>query len=55
MALNQLTLEVYVTNLFDARGVTSKTNGCGFNTCRGEQYVIYNNPRLVGLRFGQRF
>lgn len=52
---NRMTIELYATNLFDARGITAKFNGCGVSTCRPDQYVIYNQPRLIGLRFGQKF
>ena len=49
------TFEVYLNNAFDRRGITKKMNGCGVGTCNTDQYVIYNQPRIVGLRFGQRF
>ncbi|WP_174291277.1 TonB-dependent receptor [Sphingomonas bacterium] len=52
---NRMTFELYATNLLDARAITNKFNGCGVGTCRPDQYVIYNQPRLIGLRFGQRF
>ena len=50
-----MTFEVYATNVFDTRGITSETNGCGVSTCNGDRYVIYSKPRLVGIRFGQKF
>ncbi len=49
------TLEVYISNLLDRRGITAKSNGCGVSTCSADRYVIYNQPRLIGVRFGQRF
>ena len=49
------TFEVYLNNAFDRRGITKKMNGCGVGTCNPDQYVIYNQPRIVGVRFGQRF
>lgn len=52
---NHKTFEIYVSNLFDARGKTSIRNGCGVSTCNGDIYVTYNQPRLAGIRFGQRF
>lgn len=55
VAFNRMTAELYVTNLLDARGITAKSNGCGVGACRPNQYVVYSQPRLIGLRFGQRF
>lgn len=55
LSWNRMTVELYASNLFDARGITAKYNGCGVGTCRPDQYVNYNQPRLIGLRFGQRF
>ena len=52
---NSKTLEIYASNILDRRGITAKFNGCGVGTCNADQYVIYNPPRLVGIRFGQRF
>ena len=55
LAWNRTTFEIYASNLFDARGVTGKFGGCGVSICDVDQYVIYTQPRLVGVRFGQRF
>ena len=55
LSWDQLTFEVFASNLFDSRGITSKSNGCGVSTCDGDRYVIYSQPRLIGVRFGQRF
>lgn len=49
------TFEAYLNNAFDRRGITKKYNGCGVSTCNPDQYVTYNQPRIVGFRFGQRF
>ncbi len=49
------TFEVFLNNALDRRGITKKQNGCGVSTCNGDQYVFYNQPRLLGVRFGQRF
>lgn len=53
--VNHMTFEAYASNLFDARGITNKYNGCGVSTCNGDVYVVYNQPRLIGVRFGQKF
>ena len=54
-AWNSMTFEIYASNLFDARGITAKGNGCGVSICDPDRYVVYNQPRLIGVRFGQRF
>lgn len=55
VAWDRMTFELYASNLFDARGITRLSGGCGVSTCNGNRYVIYNQPRLIGVRFGQRF
>ena len=52
---NRTTLELYATNLLDRRGITGKSFGCGVSTCAADIYVQYNQPRLIGIRLGQRF
>ena len=56
------TVEIYVRNLGDVRGEQSRSAQCSINYCGpsafdpvGEIYRIYNQPRTIGLRFGQRF
>ena len=56
------TVELYVRNLNDVRGEQTRTAECNINYCGpskfdpvGEIYRIYNQPRTLGLRFGQKF
>ena len=57
-----MTVEVYVRNLTDARGQQTRAARCNINYCgptaedpTGEIYRIYIQPRTIGLRFGQKF
>ena len=56
------TVELYVRNLNDVRGEQSRSAECNINYCGpssfdrvGEIYRNYNQPRTIGLRFGQKF
>lgn len=53
------TFEAYVSNLFDRRGINQKGPECNITYCGnskdGNIYVNTVQPRLVGVRFGQRF
>ncbi|WP_246450243.1 TonB-dependent receptor [Sphingomonas rhizophila] len=58
------TTELYVKNLFDSRGVTSKALQCAEGTCGdpdgvtaigGKVYSTVIRPRTIGLRFGRTF
>ena len=55
-------VELYVRNLNDVRGEQSRSAQCNINYCGpstfdpvGEIYRNYNQPRTIGLRFGQKF
>ena len=53
---NGMTLQLFLDNAFDERGVTSRYAECDIKKCG--QIAIYNlpvQPRTVGLRFSQRF
>lgn len=56
--------ELYVKNLFDARGQLSKSIQCLETTCGdpdgltaigGKIYTVVSRPRTIGLRFGYKF
>lgn len=56
------TVELYLRNLNDVRGEQSRSAQCNINYCGpsnfdpvGEIYRVYNQPRTIGVRFGQRF
>jgi hypothetical protein len=56
--------DLYVKNLFDARGALSKNIQCNELTCGdpagqtaigGKIYTVYTRPRTIGLRVGRKF
>ena len=49
------TLDLYIKNAFDSRGQVMRYSECAVTTCGAEAYVVPIQPRLVGLRFGQKF
>jgi iron complex outermembrane recepter protein len=53
---NSMTAEVYVTNAFDRLAVIDRYAECDALTCGPINiYTVPNQPRTIGLRFGQRF
>jgi iron complex outermembrane recepter protein len=53
---NHLTAELYVNNAFDKRAVLDRFAECDAELCGAEAiYDVPNQPRTVGIRFGQRF
>ncbi len=57
-----MSLELFVRNLTDSRGQTSRAAECNIHYCgpsrvdaTGEIYRVYIQPRTIGLRFGQTF
>ncbi len=55
ISLDQYTLELYLSNAFDERGRTTTGVGCATSVCGGNPYYYPNQPRTIGLRFGQQF
>jgi iron complex outermembrane receptor protein len=56
MSFKNMTAEVYVTNVFDRLAVIDKYAECDALTCGPVNvYTVPNQPRTIGLRFGQRF
>jgi hypothetical protein len=62
--MNGKSLEVYVKNLGDERGQTYRYAQCAASVCAanvpgigqgGATYVVPVTPRLVGLKYSQRF
>ncbi|HYI43058.1 MAG TPA: TonB-dependent receptor, partial [Sphingomicrobium sp.] len=56
--------DVYVKNIFDSRGITSRSIQCAESTCGdpdgvtdigGKVYSAVIRPRTIGLRIGRRF
>lgn len=48
-----LSLDLFVTNLFDERGQLARFQQCG--SCGQRPYIVSNTPRTIGLRAGLKF
>lgn len=48
-------VSAYLTNLTDERASTSRFVQCAEAVCADKVYVIPNQPRTFGLKFGQKF
>ncbi|HEY1709949.1 MAG TPA: TonB-dependent receptor [Rhizomicrobium sp.] len=48
-------LELMVQNAFDERGQLYRFAECNTLVCGNEPYVVPNHPRLIGLKFSQKF
>ena len=56
MQFKNMTAELYVTNAFDRLAVIDRFAECDALTCGPVNiYTTPNQPRTIGLRFGQRF
>lgn len=56
MQIDKMTAELYVTNAFDRLAVIDRFAECDALTCGPVNvYTTPNQPRTIGLRFGQRF
>ena len=56
LARNSWTATLFVSNAFDKRAILDRTASCGVLQCG--TVAIYNTPnvpRMIGLKFGQRF
>lgn len=54
--LNSISMEVFVNNAFDERARVFTFAACANDVCGpNNPYVTVNQPRTVGLRFGQKF
>lgn len=51
----QSNLDLYVKNAFNSRGEVMRYSECAVTACGSEIYVIPIQPRIVGLKFGQKF
>jgi outer membrane receptor protein involved in Fe transport len=48
-------LELYVENAFDERAQQYRYAECVTQVCDNQTYIVPSRPRLIGLKFGQRF
>ena len=56
MQINKITAELYVSNAFNRLAVIDRYAECDADTCGPiSVYTTPNQPRTIGLRFGQRF
>jgi iron complex outermembrane receptor protein len=44
-----------MTNAFDKRAQLTTFAQCATAACGSQPYVVVNQPRTVGLKFGQKF
>jgi outer membrane receptor protein involved in Fe transport len=47
--------EFFVKNVTDTRGDLYRFTECTTQVCGHEPYIVPTQPRLIGIRFGQRF
>jgi iron complex outermembrane receptor protein len=47
--------ELFVENLFDERAQDYRYAECTTQVCDRQTYVVPSRPRLIGIKFGQRF
>ncbi len=52
---NGILVELYVNNAFDERARLWTYAGCFEGVCGGNPYYVTNQPRTIGLKFGQEF
>jgi outer membrane receptor protein involved in Fe transport len=56
MEVKSFHYEVYLNNAFDKRAVLNKYAECDVLLCGAiAQYIVPNQPRTVGVKFGQKF
>jgi outer membrane receptor protein involved in Fe transport len=52
---NGISMELYVKNAFDERAQLWTYSGCTEGVCGVNPYYVTNQPRTIGLKFGQKF
>ena len=50
-----MSVQAYIQNAFDKRGILSKSAACGLSECNASARLYPTKPQLFGLRFGQKF
>jgi outer membrane receptor protein involved in Fe transport len=56
MEVKNFHYQIYVDNAFDKRAVLNKYSECDVLLCGAiAQYVVPNQPRTIGVKFGQKF
>jgi len=49
------TLELAIENAFDAHGQNDRYTECSTEICQAQVYVVPIRPRLISIKFGQKF
>ncbi|WP_372917302.1 TonB-dependent receptor [Sandarakinorhabdus sp.] len=52
---DKLTVDVFIQNAFDRRGLLTTNTFCSISICSGSARVFPIRPQFFGVRFGQRF
>jgi iron complex outermembrane receptor protein len=52
---NDWTVELFIKNAWDKRASLYRYAECAETVCGGQVYTVPNQPRLIGLKFGQKF
>ncbi|HEY0301619.1 MAG TPA: TonB-dependent receptor, partial [Rhizomicrobium sp.] len=55
LQLDNWSAEISLLNAFDARADLYRYAECTVQICSAEPYIATNTPRMIGLRFGQKF
>lgn len=50
---NDLSIEMFLSNIFDERGQISRLQACG--SCAQRPYAVYIRPQTYGIRIGTKF
>jgi iron complex outermembrane receptor protein len=53
--VNNWTVELAVENAFDSRGQNDRYTECSTELCQAQVYVVPIQPRLISIKFGQKF
>lgn len=48
-------LELFANNAFNKHAVSYRYAECAIGACGPQPYIVTNQPRLIGIRFGQKF
>ncbi len=55
IAFGNASLDLYIDNVSDERAIITRYAECATPVCGGQPYDVPNQPRTIGVRFGQRF
>ena len=52
---DKYSIELFANNAFNKHAEVYRYIECAVGACGPEPYVVTNQPRLIGIRFGQKF